>query len=515
MKQLTRFLFIAGLCLTLNPLALAADTNKAAPLDWREHNLTSFQQARQQDKFLLLDLLAVWCHWCHVMEASTYEDPAVIALLREHFVVMKADHDARPDLAERYRDWGWPATIIYAPDGTELVKRAGYISPSEMRVLLQNLIDDPAPQGSHLNYPENIKSTPELDAATRKALSARHVRRFDYQQGGLDIGQKFIERDSLAWDLTLAAEGDAAAEERARLTLDGALNLIDPVFGGAYQYSTHGDWKHPHYEKIMRVQSRYVALYVQAGRQLNEPRYLQAAQAIVDYMLEFLSAPEGGFYNSQDADLEPGKKAHTYYTLDRETRLAQGLPRIAPQLYASASGYAIDALLQLYQVTTSPVLLQRAEQALVWVFTERRLGQSGFRHDRVDTAGPYLMDNLAMVRALLTYHQVTGDKQALQRAVATTGFIGRYLKHPKAGLVSAADNGTPLQPLPQLDENITAAQLLLELYAVTGQPQLKALAEHTLRYLNSPEVALSRITEAGLLLLDKQYRALSPDLAER
>ncbi len=508
-KHLAISLF-CGLVMISTQVAAADDP----ALTWREHDKTSFEQARQQDKFMLLDLLAVWCHWCHVMEASTYEDPAVIALLREHFIVMKADHDARPDLAERYRDWGWPATIIYAPDGTELLKRAGYISPEEMRVILQGIIDDPSPQGSHLAYPENINEGPLLDPEIKTRLEERHAKRFDYQRGGLDIGQKFIERDSMVWDLKLAAKGDTQAEQRARLTLDGALNLIDPVFGGAYQYSTHGDWQHPHYEKIMRVQSRYVDLYLQAYRQFKEPRYLKAAESIVSYLLEFMSAPGGGFYNSQDADLEPGKKAHAYYALDRKARLEKGLPRIAPQVYASATGYAIDALLQLYQVTQSPALLQRAEQAMVWVFTERRLGQAGFRHDRVDTAGPYLMDNLVMARALLTYYQITNDQQALQRAVATAGFIDRYLKHPRAGLVSAADNGTPLEPLPQLDENIAAAQLLLDLFTVTRQPQLMALAEYTLRYLNSPEVALSRITEAGLLLLDQQYRALNSDIAE-
>ena len=107
--------------------------------EWQAYSPAAFEQAASQDRLILLDLIAVWCHWCHVMEATTYADRSVIDQIERHYVAVQADHDARPDLAERYRDYGWPATIILTADGRELVKRAGYIAPDKMAMLLQRV----------------------------------------------------------------------------------------------------------------------------------------------------------------------------------------------------------------------------------------------------------------------------------------------------------------------------------------------------------------------------------------
>ena len=106
----------------------------------------AFAQAREQQRFVLLYLEAVWCHWCHVMDHQTYADPAVRALVDAHYVPLRIDQDARPDLANRYRDYGWPATIVLAADGTEIVKRRGYIPAANFARLLQAIIDDPSPE---------------------------------------------------------------------------------------------------------------------------------------------------------------------------------------------------------------------------------------------------------------------------------------------------------------------------------------------------------------------------------
>lgn len=92
---------------------------------------------------LLLSVQADWCHWCHVMNTTTYADPEVLALLADHFVVMRAEADARPDLAERYTNCGWPATILFAPDGRELVRLRGHRDPAAMRAILEAVIADP------------------------------------------------------------------------------------------------------------------------------------------------------------------------------------------------------------------------------------------------------------------------------------------------------------------------------------------------------------------------------------
>ena len=97
--------------------------------DWNED---VFASATREHRLVILDLEAVWCHWCHVMADVTYGDPKVEALINDKFIAVRADQDANPELSSRYGDWGWPATIIFAPDGTELAKLRGYIEPRRL-----------------------------------------------------------------------------------------------------------------------------------------------------------------------------------------------------------------------------------------------------------------------------------------------------------------------------------------------------------------------------------------------
>ena len=112
-------------------------------LSWEPFSDQAFRNAREGQKLIILDLEAVWCHWCHVMEKTTYADPKVKEALRRGYVTLRADQDARPDLANRYRDYGWPATIFFDANGRELAKRAGYISPEAMLALLTKLAAHP------------------------------------------------------------------------------------------------------------------------------------------------------------------------------------------------------------------------------------------------------------------------------------------------------------------------------------------------------------------------------------
>lgn len=492
--------------LLLSQLAVAAD--KPGPITWRAFEADSFALAKQEQRFILLDLEAVWCHWCHVMDATTYQDPVVAALLAQHYVPTKADHDARPDLAERYRDYGWPATIILTASGVEVVKRAGYIAPEAMRRLLQAVVDDPSPEAEEAVLPSRFATDPKLSDALRQQLLTRHLESYDPELGGLKTGQKYIERDSVEWDLVLAAQGDVSAKQRVRQTLDAALALIDPAFGGIYQYSTHGDWQHPHYEKIMLSQAGALRIYALAATQLQEPRYLKAAQRIAAYLEEFLSAPDGSFYVSQDADLKPGQKAHDYFVLDRAARLQQGLPRVDKHRYARSAGLAAEALLALHQASGETHYRERAQRAIQWALKERRLWGGGFRHDRFDVSGPYLGDTLAMGRALLMLYRVTQDKIWLTRAQQAVQFIHQqFAQGGTAGVVTAVETSLPVTPLPQLDENIAVTRFALAVYHVSGDAAARALAERGLRYLNTPEIALSRLTDAGILLAAQEYAA--------
>jgi uncharacterized protein YyaL (SSP411 family) len=478
-------------------------------IDWQSFDKASFQKAKQQDKFILLDLVAVWCHWCHVMDKTTYQDDKVISLLNSHFITTQADHDLRPDLAERYRDWGWPATIIMTPDGTEVVKRAGYISPENMARLLQTIIEDPSPESSTLSLPKNLSKTPDLTTDLISQLKQMHLNGYDTKLGGLKLNMKFLDADSVEWDLALAQQGDTQARYRVIQTLKSAKKLIDPEFGGAYQYSTFADWEHPHYEKIINTQYKYLLVYSKACQFFNDESYCGEAQKIADFLLEFLYSPEKEvFYTSQDADLYQGEKSHGYFKLKRKERLALGIPKVDKHIYASHNGKAIAGFVHYYLASKNKKYLQLAIQATDWVIKNRSIENGGFKHDKRDTAGPYLADTLYMGRALLLLYQATNNDNYLNRAIEAADFIQTHFKNPQGGLVSAVDNGTPTQPLPQLDQNIDAARFLMNLYSEKRLAALKDSIIHSMKFLATSQITTSRFTEAGVLLAHVKYLEL-------
>ena len=141
---MTLLRFSWTIILAAGATAFAAPT-PPSEIVWRQWSDDVFAQAKRENKFVLLDLEAVWCPWCHVMAETTYRDVDVVTLMGDHYLAVRVDQDSRPDLANRYEDYGWPATVIYAPDGTEIVKKQGYIEPRGMVRLLKAVINDPSP----------------------------------------------------------------------------------------------------------------------------------------------------------------------------------------------------------------------------------------------------------------------------------------------------------------------------------------------------------------------------------
>src|ERR1700728_1007998 len=143
------------------------------PIVWHPWSDAIFAQAAKEHKFVLLDLEAVWCHWCHVMDKETYADPTVRKLMGKNYIAVKVDQDSRPDISNRYEDYGWPATVIFKADGSELVKRQGYLEPRRMPWIRQAVIDDPTPGPSiesekAISYAATPFIAPALLADVRK-----------------------------------------------------------------------------------------------------------------------------------------------------------------------------------------------------------------------------------------------------------------------------------------------------------------------------------------------------------
>ncbi len=499
MKPIRSLAALAVLCAT-NPASAASTTR------WSTWDGALFDRAKAQKRLVILDLEALWCHWCHVMAEKTYADATVDRLIGDKFIAVRVDQDANPDLSSRYGDWGWPATIIFAPDGTEIVKRRGYIEPERMAALLKAVIADPTPGPS---VDEEIAVTPSatafLSERQRKDRLKNFNEAYDFDHGGWGGGQHFVDADSMDLEIALAETGDARAQRQAQKTLDAAVALIDPVWGGVYQYSATPDWARPHYEKIMSMQASYLRQYAQGYAHWRDPLYLKAASAIHSYLTKFLLAPEGAFYVSQDADLNAGIDGQKYYTLDDQARRKLGNPRIDTQIYARENGWAISGLVAYSAVSGDAEALTSAEGAARWILANRALAGGGFSHGARDRGGPFLGDTLAVGQAFLDLYAATGDRDWLQRAQDAGLFIGANFKNPAGGFLptrsAEASVGVFKRSAEQIDDQTQVARFMNLLNRYAGDPLFADLAAHAMRYAVGAASASPRPLP-GLLLAD-------------
>lgn len=514
--------------LLLAGLVLAGSLTPGA-VPWEPWSDQAFARARAEKRLVLLDVGAEWCHWCHVMDDTTYREPAVLRLLSDRYVPVRVDADAQPDLANRYEDYGWPATIVLDGDGRELVKFRGYIAPERMRSMLEGVLADPVPGPSVRADDPDVPDTavPGLSPELRGELVALHGSRYDEEHGGWGFVHKYLDADAVEWSLGQAP--DAAAERtvveerggaaprraddadarRARETLDkAARHLIDPVWGGLYQYSDGGVWENPHFEKIASFQADGLRAYSLAYARWRDPAHLRAAQDILRYLRAFLRTPDGAFRPSQDADVVPGRHSAEYFALGDAERRAQGVPRVDPHLYTRENAWIIRALLAYHASTGDDSARADAVAAARFIVERRALPGGGFRHDEKDPGGPYLGDTAAAGIAFVELHRATGDAAWLRHAQAAARFIDGTFRVPGlGGYVTAKPSHAYDRPRPQRDENVTVARFGAALAQASGEGL--ELSRHALRYLASPDVA-KRFATASVLLADRDAAEAAP-----
>jgi uncharacterized protein len=478
----------------------------AGAIDWQPWSDGVFDQAKRENKFVLLDLEALWCHWCHVMDETTYKAPEVIALIKSKYIPVRVDQDARPDLSNRYEDYGWPATVVFGGKGEEIVKRQGYIEPKQMIAMLKAIIADPTPGPSvrpevEVKFGENAL----LPAALRKDLEDRYFGQYDSKRGSWGFDQKFLDWNSTEYAMARARTGDKKSEQMARQSLNAQFKLIDPVWGGVYQYSTGGDWNEPHFEKIMAMQAGNLRVYSLAYAEWRDPAYLKAAQDVERFLRTFLMSPEGAFYTSQNADLIDGKHSAEFFKLDDAARRKLGIPRVDKHVYSRENGWAIEAVAALYAATGDRQYLDEAVRAGEWIAANRALEGGGFRHDAKDVAGPYLADTLAMGRAFLALYEVTGERKWLARAESAARFITSNFAEGEAGFVTAkAPTDRAYKPRPERDENMLLARFCNLLARYAGNEDYRKMAERAMRYLVAPQIARFLPT-GGTLLANLEF----------
>ena len=448
---------------------------------WEEWGPEAFARAKREGRYLLIDGAAEWCHWCHVMDETTYRDPEVGRLLRERFVAIRVDVDARPDLAERWEDYGWPATILLNPEAEEVGKYRGYLPPERFLALLRRVeVLARESQGA----PASLRVDPPATPAMLPWVSASALQRmddlYDSREGSWGAFQKTPIAENLELEVRRAARGDATARSRVVFTLAKQRPIHDPVWGGVYQYSGARHWNEQHYEKLMTLQAPNLEAYARAWALTQDAAVLTQARAIARYMETFLGAPDGTFYTNQDADVGahdrsiPFVDGHLYYGLDDAGRRAHGIPWVDTHVYSRENGLAIAALLVLHEVTGDAELLARARKAADALLSTHVRDEGKVWREATHRSGArFLGDAAALGRALALLAQRTGEAPYREAALRVGERLLKDFAAPEGGALFEATPdsdavGVFARRERPFSQNVAAARFLAALHALTG-----------------------------------------------
>ena len=415
---------------------------------WQPLSSAVFESARDRHALVLLSLQADWCHFCHVMNEETFADPEVQEVLARDFVTVREEADRRPDLVARWGLYGWPATIVLDENGEQLLALRGYRERAAFLAILRTLMEDrDAGRVPGCSLPDALRGalpTPSFDGALedlRTLAEAQADAAYDEEGAGWGRIQRY-PFGALAEAALLRAHvrGPEIWRERALASLDRYVTLIDPVWGGIYQYSVGGDWDHPHYEKLADVQAGVLSSLAAALETTGDSRWREAADAILRYLGEHLRSEEGAFFVSQDADVRDGGPAIAgamFYALDAEGRGALGRePRIDRHLDADVNGRSIAALARYGFAARDARALAWAEDAADAIWESHCSDDGGCAHD-VGDPRRHLSDQAAMLAGLVELYQVSAPGEGarhLARAVSLAAFIRARLREDDGGL---------------------------------------------------------------------------------
>jgi uncharacterized protein YyaL (SSP411 family) len=333
------------------------------PIQWHEFGEEAFAAARAADKPMLLDIGAVWCHWCHVMDRESYDDPEVAALVNEHYIAVKVDRDERPDIDSRYQiavsaltgQGGWPLTAFLTPDGkpfyggTYFPPADGYGRPSFKRVLTSiaaayrdkkgEVLEQAGMVEGAVARAESISGGGKISPTVIDAITESARKMFDSINGGFGAAPKFPHPAAL--DLLMdqyARTGDPDLRTVFATTLEKMAHggVYDQLAGGFHRYSVDERWVVPHFEKMSYDNSELLKNYVHAYQSTGDEFFAGVARDMIRWMNEWLSDRErGGFYASQDADysMEDDGDYFTWTLDETKTVLSEDEAAVATLFY--------------------------------------------------------------------------------------------------------------------------------------------------------------------------------------
>jgi uncharacterized protein len=370
-----------------------------------------------------------------------------------------------------------------------------------MHALLKSSNEAPVTIERQLKLIEQVN--PVLSHECRRRLRYMHMRSFDWEQGGLLSTVKFVDRDSVEYSLVIAADHELSEARMARLTLDNAMSLIDPVWGGVYQYSTQGKWDVPHYRKTIAAQAGHLRIYSLAYSQLKFDHYLNTTNSILNYVKRFMTSDVGAFYAGQ-SDSIAGMAPNEFFSLNATQRQIVGIPGIDKRILTRENGWMIEALATHYEYCGSQQSLDMAIKAASWINEHCRKVSGAYLTNIMSSTPVHLSDTLSMARAMLQLYRATIDKRYLDYACQSAEFIDKNFKNKLCGYNTRLATKNESSPPRQIDENISMTRFVNLLSHYSNKPLYKKMTKHGLRYCCIPEVATARMEEAGILLIDRE-----------
>lgn len=499
--------------------------NRASEIAWQPWSNDAFARAQREDKPILLSISAVWCHWCHVMDETSYSDAGVIEAINSRYVPVRVDNDERPDVNARYNMGGWPTTAFLTPDGS-LLTGATYLPPENMQRALDEVSafyaerkDDIAEKTRELRA---AKTT--YDVAAPEVLSPKLVDEFaaslfaayDEEFGGFNEAPKFPQPE--VHELLLAywrLSGDARLYEIVAHTMKAMAHggMYDAVEGGFFRYSTTRDWTVPHYEKM--AEDHAGLLRVLAQLELWAPSVLVRGdlERTIAYIRTVLRDPQTGFFaGSQDAD-------EHYYTLPLDERRKLEMPFVDRRSYSNWTAALAGAFAWSGIALGDRSLIDESLQTLDAMHERLRDPSGLLYHVAAPGESPritgLLGDQAAYLRALLDAYEISGEARLLERAQTLAEVIIATFGASDGGFYDRA-NRDSLGRLEVADRPITENGLMIEsllrLAALIHDPAYREFAERTLLlYVKS----FARAMSFSAAYVRALARYLSPEITVR
>ncbi len=516
----------------LNSLAKAASAYLRSamhqPVQWKEWGEDAFAQAKAEDKPILLDIGAVWCHWCHVMDRESYEDSKTARIINEHFVPVKVDRDERPDVDTRYQaavsaisgQGGWPLTAFLTPEGkpyfggTYFPPEDRHGRPSFRRVLLtmaeafstrRDEVNDSA--GSVIAAIEHNESFmgragnpgPELVAK----LVSSALKQFDARSGGFGSQPKFPHPGAIDLLLDTASRvsigaGVALGEQAknaAMVTLQKMARggIYDHLAGGFHRYSVDERWVVPHFEKMAYDNSELLRNYVHGFQTFVDQDFARVAREIIRWMDEWLSDRESGcFFASQDADFSLDDDGDYFtWTRDEAAAVLSG-----GELAVASAYYDIGEIGDMHHNPAKNVLHIRGTIEGVAKSNSLSLEEARSRLTtakakmyaaRLKRPTPYIDKtiyvswNAMCISAYLEAGRVLDLPEARAFALKSLNRVLREAWHDQSGvahIVSYGETGIPTTPIAgTLDDYVFLGHAVLDAWEVTGEMRYYTIAE--------------------------------------